>query len=313
MGPALAAGNTVILKAPLEGAIVSVKLVEALLEEGVPATAVQLIHGGGGGGAALVAHPLVDLINFTGGGPTAERIVATAGLKRTLFELGGNGATIVHGDANLEKAVDGIIPGAFGLAGQSCVSVQRLYVHRSLYEQILPMLVERVTALRVGDPMDPATDIGSLISQPAAERIESWVQEAVARGARVLAGGQRSGAVMQPTLIVDVRADDRVVCEEVFGPTLAVLPYDSLDEADRRRERQPLGPPGRDLHAIPGRGNGGRQADPRGRPERERPVRGRTDVQPYGGVKLSGWGREGPRFAVEEMTDLRMITFAPAG
>jgi acyl-CoA reductase-like NAD-dependent aldehyde dehydrogenase len=313
VGPALAAGNAVILKAPLEGALVSVRLVEALLEGGVPPTAVQLIHGGGGGGASLVAHPLVDLINFTGGGPTAQRIVATSGLKRTLFELGGNGATIVHADANVEKAVDGIVPGAFGLAGQSCVSVQRLYVHRSLYELILPMLVQRVAALRLGDPMDPATDIGSLISEGAALRIETWIQEAVAGGARVLTGGERSGAILQPTVLVDVRPDDRVVCEEVFGPTLAVIPYDSLDEAFAAVNDSPWG-----LQAgIYTRSLDVAMAAARhirvGGLNVNGPSRGRTDVQPYGGVKQSGWGREGPRFAIEEMTDLRMITFAPAG
>jgi acyl-CoA reductase-like NAD-dependent aldehyde dehydrogenase len=312
LGPALAAGNTVVLKAPLEGALVSVLLVEAVLEAGVPSTALQLIHGGGGSGAALVRHPMVDLINFTGGGPTAQRIVATGGLKRTLFELGGNGATIVHADANLEKAVDGIIPGAFGLAGQSCVSVQRLYVHRSLYERMLPMLVERVGALKVGDPMDPGTDIGSLISEGAARRIEAWIGEAVARGAKVLTGGKRTGAVLEPTILVDVRSDDRVVCEEVFGPTLAVLPYDDLEHAIAAVNDSPWG-----LQA----GIYTRSLDVAMRAAREirvgglnvnGPSRGRTDVQPYGGVKQSGWGREGPRYAIEEMTDLRMVTLAPA-
>jgi acyl-CoA reductase-like NAD-dependent aldehyde dehydrogenase len=312
VGPALAAGNTVVLKAPLEGALVSVLFVEALLEAGVPPTAIQLIHGGGGGGAALVRHPLVDLINFTGGGPTASRIVATAGLKRTLFELGGNGATIVHADANVDKAVAGLVPGAFGLAGQSCVSVQRLYVHRSLYDDLVAMLVERVKALTIGDPMDPATDIGSLINEGAAIRIESWIQEAVSKGARTLTGGRRTGAVLEPTVLVDVKPDDRVVCEEVFGPTLAVLPYDDLGEALAAVNDSPWG-----LQA----GIYTRSLDVAMRAAREirvgglnvnGPSRGRTDVQPYGGVKQSGWGREGPRFAIEEMTDIRMITFAPA-
>jgi acyl-CoA reductase-like NAD-dependent aldehyde dehydrogenase len=193
------------------------------------------------------------------------------------------------------------------------VSVQRLYVHRSLHERILPMLVQRVAALRIGDPMDPATDIGSLISEGAATRIETWIQEAVARGARVLTGGERRGAILQPTVLVDVRPDDRVVCEEVFGPTLAVIPYDSLDEAFAAVNDSPWGlQAGIYTRSLDVAMAAARQIRVGGL-NVNGPSRGRTDVQPYGGVKQSGWGREGPRFAIEEMTDLRMITFAPAG
>jgi acyl-CoA reductase-like NAD-dependent aldehyde dehydrogenase len=312
LGPALAAGNTVVLKAPIEGALVSRLLVEALLEAGTPPTAIQLIHGGGGGGSALVEHPLVDLINFTGGGETALRILRAAGLKRTLFELGGNGATIVHSDANLDKAAAGIVPGAFGLSGQSCVSVQRVYVQSGVYEEFLDLIVERTSKLRIGDPMDPETDIGTMISEDAARRVEGWIAEAAASGARVLAGGHRSDATVEPTILVDVKPTDRVVCQEVFGPTLAVLPYDDLADAFEAANDTPWG-----LQA----GIYTRSLDVAMRAARKMqvgglnvngPSRGRTDVQPYGGVKQSGWGREGPRYAIQEMTDLRMVTIAPA-
>jgi acyl-CoA reductase-like NAD-dependent aldehyde dehydrogenase len=312
LGPALAAGNTVVLKAPIEGALVSKLLVEAVLAAGTPPTAVQLVHGGGGGGAALVEHPLVDLINFTGGGDTALRIVRAAGLRRTLFELGGNGATIVHSDANIEKAAAGIVPGAFGMSGQSCVSVQRVYAHRDVFDEFLGMVVERTQALVIGDPLDPQTDIGSMVSEEAARRVESWIEEAVARGARVLTGGRRSGATVEPAILVDVKDDDKVVCQEVFGPTMSVIPYDTIEEAFAAANDTPWG-----LQA----GIYTRSLDVAVKAARSMqvgglnvngPSRGRTDVQPYGGVKQSGWGREGPRYAIREMTDMRMVTFAPA-
>jgi acyl-CoA reductase-like NAD-dependent aldehyde dehydrogenase len=312
LGPALAAGNTVVLKAPIEGALVSRLLVEAVLDAGTPRTAVQLLHGGGGGGAALVEHPLVDLINFTGGGETALRIIRAAGLKRTLFELGGNGATIVHADANVGKAAAGIVPGAFGMSGQSCVSVQRVYAHHDIYDEFVELLVENTRALRIGDPMDPETDIGSMISEEAARRVESWIAEAVEGGARVLTGGRRSGATVEPTILVDVKPTDRVACQEVFGPTMAVFPYTDLDAAFAAANDTPWG-----LQA----GIYTRSLDVAMRAARtisvgglnvNGPSRGRTDVQPYGGVKQSGWGREGPYYAIREMTDLRMVTIAPA-
>ncbi len=312
LGPALAGGNTVVLKAPIEGALVSQLLVEAVLDAGTPPTAVQLIHGGGGGGSALVEHPLVDLINFTGGGDTALRIIRAAGLKRTLFELGGNGATIVHGDANIQKAAAALVPGAFGLTGQSCVSTQRVYAHSSVYDQFLELYVERTEQLKLGDPLDPDTDIGSMISEEAAQRVESWINEAAENGARLLTGGKREGAVMAPTILVDASPTDRVVCQEVFGPIVTVLPYDDLDEAFAAVNDTPWG-----LQA----GIFTRSLDVAIQAARKiavgglnvnGPSRGRTDVQPYGGVKQSGWGREGPRYAIAEMTDLRMVTFAPA-
>lgn len=308
VGPALAAGNTVVLKSPVEGALVSCLLVQAFLDAGLPDTAIQLLQGGGDTGSQLVSHPLVSLINFTGSGPTALRIIADAGLKRTLFELGGNGATIVHKDANVEKAVAGVVPGAFGLAGQSCVSVQRLYVHQSIFDEVLSRLVEKTQQLRLGDPTDPETDIGSLTSEDAARRVELWIQEAVESGAHILCGGHRVGATVEPTILTNVRSDDNLVCQEVFGPTLAVLPYDDIDDAFAAVNDSPWG-----LQA----GIYTRSLDIAMRAARgirvgginvNGPSRGRTDIQPYGGVKQSGWGREGPRYAIEGMTDIRMVS-----
>lgn len=311
IGPALAAGNVVVFKPPVEGALVSQALLQALLDSGLPENAIQLVNGGAAVGSQVVSHPLVRLVNFTGSGATAVRILADAGLKRTLFELGGTGATIVHDDANLGAAVKGVVPGAFGLAGQSCGSVQRLLVHESIADPLLSMLVEATTALVVGDPFAPETDVGPLISEDAAKRVELWVQEAIGRGARVLCGGKRMGALVEPTILVDVHPDDRVVCEEVFGPTLAVITYRDLTEAIAAVNDSPWG-----LQA----GIYTRSMEVAMRAVREievgglnvnGPSRGRTELQPYGGVKQSGWGREGPRYAFEEMTDLKMVAIAP--
>lgn len=312
LGPALAGGNVVVLKAPLEGALVSRLLMEALLAAGAPAEAVQLIQGDGASGAALVAHRGVAMVNFTGGGATAERIVATAGLKRTLMELGGNAPTIVHADANVEAAVAGVVPGAFGLSGQSCVSVQRLYVHHSVFDTLEPMLVEKTKGLVVGDPRSPETDIGTLVNETAARRVAGWIEEAKAGGARVLCGGTRSGAVVEPTILVDVKKDHRVMCDEVFGPTLAITPYTDLEEAIAAANASPWGLQAGiytesldvAMRAARGLEVGGLNVNG--------PSRGRTDFQPYGGVKESGWGREGPRYAIEAMTDVRMVTLAPS-
>lgn len=312
LGPALAAGNSVVLKAPFEGALVSQGLVEAAIAAGVPPGALQLIHGGGGAGEALVGHPMVDLVSFTGGGTTARRILATAGLKRTVLELGGNSATIVHSDANLNRAADGIVPGAFGLAGQSCGSVQRLYVHVSVIEPLLELLVARTESLRMGDPRDEATEIGTLVSESAARRVSTLIKEAVNRGAKVESGGRRTGAALRPTILTGVRPDDRIVCEEVFGPTLAILPYDDIEGAFHAANDSPWGlqagifTRSLDIAILAARQIrvGGLNVNG--------PSRGRTELQPFGGVKQSGWGREGPRYAIQDMTELRMVTLSLA-
>lgn len=309
IGPALAAGNSVVFKPPLEGSIVSQILVNIFLEAGVPPTALQMVHGGSETGTALISHPKVDLINFTGSAATAHRIITNAGLKRTLFELGGSGATIIHNDANLKKAVEGIVRGAFGLTGQSCTSVQRVYVHDTIMDNFTNALVEKTKQLKVGDPLNEDTDIGTLISENAAIRVESWVQEAIDQGAELLIGGKRKGAAFEPTILINVVPSARIVCEEVFGPTVSILPYNDIVEAINNVNDSPSGLQAgiytasldiamlaaRQIHVGGLNING--------------PSRGRTDLQPFGGVKQSGWGREGPRYAIVEMTTVKMITF----
>lgn len=313
IGPAIAGGNCVVHKPDLRGSAVAARLATIFLEAGLPPGALNVIYGDAEVGEALVTHPGVDLINFTGSNRVGSRIVAIAGLRRVLLELGGTGATVVMADANLAAAAKMCIPASFGLAGQSCVSTQRLYVQRSAVEAFLGHFLPLVDAMRVGDPMDPTTDLGPMVSEDAAKRVESWVREAAAAGARVLRGGERRGALLPPTVLIDARPEMRVVCEEVFGPVVTILPFDGLDEALAAVNDTPFG-----LQA--GLFTGSLDAALRalrtirtGTVVINGPSRWRVYHMPYGGVKASGWGREGPRYSVEDMTEERLLVLGPAG
>lgn len=313
IGPALAAGNCVVHKPDLRGSVVGATLAAIFLEAGLPPGALNVVYGDADVGEALVTHPGVDMVNFTGSNRVGARIVSIAGLKRVVLELGGTGATVVHEDANLPAAAAMCIPAAFGLAGQSCVSTQRLYVHRAVLAPFLGHFLPMVDALRVGDPMDPRTDLGPMVSEEAARRVEGWIQEAVYGGARVLRGGERRGAVLTPTVMADVTPRMRLVCEEVFGPVVSVLPYDDVDEVLAAVNDTPFG-----LQA--GLFTGSLDVALRalrtirtGTVVINGPSRWRVYHMPYGGVKASGWGREGPRYSVEDMTEERLLVLGLAG
>jgi acyl-CoA reductase-like NAD-dependent aldehyde dehydrogenase len=213
IAPAIAGGNTIVLKPAPQGATSSLQLVELFHEAGLPPAAINLVHGGPEVGQALVTHPQVALINFTGGGRTADAIIRQVGMKRTVLELGGNGATIIHKDANVKRAVPACSVASFGLSGQSCVSLQRIYAHRDVYRQVTDGLVEIARKLKVGDPLDPEVDVGPLITQAAAIRIEEWVRDAEADGAKVLCGGQRNGSFFDPTVVVECKPEMQLVCD----------------------------------------------------------------------------------------------------
>jgi len=313
VGPALAAGNCVVHKPDLRGSAVGARLATIFLAAGLPPGALNVIYGDADVGEALVTHPGVDMVNFTGSNRVGARIVAIAGLKRVVLELGGTGATVVHEDANLPAAAKMCIPASFGLAGQSCVSTQRLYVHRAVVEAFLEHFLPLVDALRAGDPRDPQTDLGPMVSEEAARRVEGWVREAVDGGARLLRGGERRGALLAPTVLSDVTPAMRVVCEEVFGPVVSILPYDDVDAALAAVNDTPFG-----LQA--GLFTGSLDVALRalrtirtGTVVVNGPSRWRVYHMPYGGVKASGWGREGPRYSIEDMTEERLLVLGPAG
>ena len=251
IGPALAAGNCVVLKPASATPLTTIRLAELATEAGLPAGVLNVITGRGDvAGAALAAHPDVDLISLTGDSETGRRIQALAAgnLKRTHLELGGKAPVIVHADADLEAAARGATAGALINGGQDCTAATRVYVDRRVFEPFTTRLVELFASVRVGDPLDPATDLGTLISAAQVARVDGFVQRAVAAGARVLVGGARAsvaglpdGAFYLPTVIVDAAQDSEIVQHEVFGPVLVALPFDTEEESLRLANDTPYG------------------------------------------------------------------------
>ena len=206
LGASFAAGNTTIVKAPPQAPAVSAAVVALLLEAGAPPQAVQLLHGGGDGRCALCASPDVGVISFTGSVATGAAVARAAGAKRLVLELGGNAATIVCEDADVGPAAAVCARTGYSNSGQSCISVQRVYVHRSRFDDFLAAFTDEVAALKVGDPLDPDTDVGSMVDESAAERVVSWAAEAAAAGATVVLGGTRDGATVIPTVVAEPAA-----------------------------------------------------------------------------------------------------------
>jgi acyl-CoA reductase-like NAD-dependent aldehyde dehydrogenase len=310
IGPALAAADTLVLKPHPQGSGVATLLAEAAVEAGVPAGVLAVVHGGAEVGRALVAHRDVALISFTGSGAVAEAIVLDAGLKRTLLELGGNGPTIVHADAAWERAAELCVDAAFGMSGQSCVSTQRLFVHEDVLASFSAALIERVRALRVGDPSDPETQIGPVNSEDAASRIERWIAGAVAAGARLECGGGRRRALIEPTVLTNTTPSMQIVCEEVFGPVVSIIPYRDVDEAIRAANGTPWGLKAGIFTDSLGVAMRAARELRFGTVNVNAPSRSRSDHEPSGGTKASGWGREGPRYAIREMSNLKMVSIA---
>lgn len=308
LGPALAAGNTVILKPPPQAALTVHRLVEEFVAAGVPGGMLNTLYGHLIG-ADLVRDERVDFISFTGSVRAGSEIRASCGLKRVALELGGIGPTIVHADAEVRTAAVQCARNGVRLAGQSCVSVQIVHVHASIASAFTASLVEEVGRMKVGDPLDPETDVGPLIDERAATRIEEWVADAAGGGARILIGGSRDGAFYAPTVLTDVKPDMKVVCEEVFGPVISVIPYDDVDHVFESISQSRFGlqcglftnSAPLALRALRSVRTGGII------------VNGtstwRPDQLPYGGVKDSGIGREGPRYAIRDMTDERLVVF----
>ncbi len=308
VGPALAAGNAVVIKPASDTPLSALKLTEILLEAGVPAKAVQCVTGPGGLiGDALVSHPSVRKVTFTGSRDVGERICKTAGLKKVTMELGSNAPLIVLPDADLKKVAEHTVASGYGNAGQVCISTQRVIVDRKVYKDYLDVLTPMVAALPAGDPTAAATKVGPMVRERDAARVEGWIKEAVASGARVLTGGQRTGAIVRPAVVADVKAEMKVSCEELFGPAVAVTPASNIDEAIKMANSTKYGLAASifteninsalrfalEVDAGNLNINGGTSF--------------RADMMPYGGLKESGMGKEGPRYAVEEMTELKMV------
>jgi acyl-CoA reductase-like NAD-dependent aldehyde dehydrogenase len=307
LGASFAAGNTTIVKAPPQAPASSAALVALLTEAGMPADAVQLLHGGGEVGAALCAADEVSVISFTGSPATGAAVARAAGAKRLMLELGGNAATIVCEDADVPAAAAVCARTGYSNSGQSCISVQRVYVHRSVFAEFLDAFAAAVGTLTVGDPFDPATDVGSMVDDEAAERVVRWTAQAAAGGADVVCGGTRDGATVMPTIVANPPGDAAVVTQEVFGALVAVMPYDSfpgvIEACNASRYGLQAGLFTRDIGRIV-------------TAWRELQVGGlivngssnfRLDHVPFGGVKDSGFGREAPRWMVDDYTVVKTL------
>ena len=308
IAPAIAAGNTLVLKAPPQSPGVVHELAKIFVDAGTPAGVLNVIYGDSVG-PELVRDPRVDFITFTGSTRVGAEIKAASGLRRVALELGGNGATIVHSDANIAEASAVCARNSMRLAGQSCISVQTVYVHRSVYDQFVALVAAEVKKLKLGDPLDPATDVGTLIDERAAQRVENWIAEAKAGGARVLTGGKRHGAAIEPTVIADAKPAMKVVCDEVFGPVVSLLPYDDIEDVFRTVSEGRFGlqtgiftaSMELAIRAVRSLRTGGVILNGSST--------WRTDQLAYGGVKDSGIGREGPRYSIRDMTEERMVLF----
>jgi glyceraldehyde-3-phosphate dehydrogenase (NADP+) len=308
VGPALAAGNSVVVKPASDTPLSALKLVEILLEAGVPAEGIQCLTGAGGEiGDLLCADPRVRKITFTGSRDVGERICRTAGLKKVTMELGSNAPVIVLPDADLELAAKAIAVTGYANAGQVCISAQRIIPLQPVYGDLIEALKPKVEAIATGDPLDEKTKMGPMIRESDARRVEEWVQEAVGAGARVVTGGGRNGAVHAPTVVADVRPDLRISRDEVFGPAVALTPAGSVDEAIALANDSRYGLSAaiftRSLDAAL---RFAREAES-GNIHINWGPQWRADLMPYGGLKESGFGKEGPKYAVQEMTELKMV------
>lgn len=307
--PAIAAGNPVIIRPADKTPVSALKLGQIVLDAGWPMNAFAVVPSTIPDTAALVEDERIKLLSFTGSPAVGWELKGRAGRKRVTLELGGNAAVIVHRDADVAYAAERVAAGGFTYAGQSCISAQRIYVHDEVYDAFTADLVRRANALKTGDPLREDCDLGPVINAAAAERIGQWIDEAVAAGARILAGGTRSGGVWQPTVIEGAPASARVNCAEVFAPLVSLTRYSDVHEAIAAANAGHFGlQAGIFTHddrviaaAIDGIDAGGIMIN--------EGSTFRVDHMPYGGVKQSGFGREGLRYAIEEMTEMKLVAY----
>jgi glyceraldehyde-3-phosphate dehydrogenase (NADP+) len=314
VAPALAAGNAVILKPASQTPLTALKLTELLLEAGSPPHALQTITGSGRElGETLCADARVRKISFTGSVPVGEAIARVAGVKKLSLELGANCPVVVLPDADLEQVVAATATGGYVNAGQVCISVQRVLVDRGAYGDFLDALRPHVESIAVGDPFQDGTQLSALVSLREAERVEGTIRSAVAAGATLVAGGGREGGVVQPTIVADVPEESELWRDELFGPAVAVRAVDGIDEAialaNDTRYGLGAGVFTRDVSSAM---RFVREVDAGNVHVNWTPL-WRADLMPYGGLKGSGIGKEGPRYAIEEMTELKTVVFHGVG
>jgi acyl-CoA reductase-like NAD-dependent aldehyde dehydrogenase len=310
VAPAIAAGCSIVLKPPSKTPLTMLAVAEIIDETGLPNGAVSVIPMSRHLGDRLVSDERFNLLSFTGSPAVGWRMKERAGKKKVVLELGGNAGAIVDASADLDWAVKRVLIGSFAYSGQVCISVQRLFVHESVWDEFMERFVAAVSELTIGDPMDESVNVGPMVDLGAAERTQRWVDEAVSEGAKVLTGGNADGAWFQPTVLTDAPPSAQVCAEEAFAPLVVAFPFSDIEDAfaavnDSRFGLQ-CGVFSNDLsHAW----RAFEALDVAGVILNDVPTY-RADHMPYGGIKDSGVGREGLRWAIEDMTELRLMVIA---
>ncbi|MGM7719669.1 aldehyde dehydrogenase family protein [Metabacillus sp. Hm71] len=308
LAPAIAAGNTIVFKPAEKTPISAYKLVKLFQEAGLPDGVLNLLMGTGEEvGEPLVTHEKVHKITFTGSLPVGRKIRESAGFKKVTLELGSNSPNILFEDAHIESAVKELVKGAFAFSGQVCISAQRVYVHKSIYEPFLSEYIKQTSALKIGDPKEEDTEIGPMITEKEAKRAKQWIDDAVEKGAKIETGGERNGTVLAPTIMTNVDRNMKIIAEEVFAPIVSVIPFESEEEV--------IGYANDSIYGLQA-GVFTRDIDRAMRVADQLEMGGvwineistyRQDNHPYGGVKQSGIGKEGIKYAIEDMTEMKFI------
>ncbi len=308
VGPAIASGNAIVVKPASVTPLSALLLADAFEAAGLPKGMLSVITGSGSElGETLVQHPAVKMVSFTGGLNAGEKVAEQSGIKHIGMELGSNSPAIVMSDCDLDDAVSSCVAGSFGAVGQNCIGVQRIFVERNVYDEFVKKMVFQTKALKVGDKLLHDTDVGPLITEKEAMRVEDWVNDAVDQGGQILAGGVRKGAFYSPTILADVPESAKIVKEEIFGPVVSVFPVDSLEEAVEKANSVDYGLQAgiftknldHAFYAIQHLECGGVMVNDTSDY--------RIDEMPFGGVKNSGLGREGIRFSIETMTEPKVV------
>ncbi len=312
VGPALAAGCTLVLKPASTTPLTAIRLGQILEEAGIPPGVFNVVVGSGGTvGEWLTTDPRVAKISFTGSPPVGEAILRKAGMKKVTMELGNNSGTILEPDADLDAAIPRCAVSAFANSGQVCISLQRIYVHKAIAKEFTKRFVEHTAKIKVGNPLEKDCEVGPMIEEAEAKRAEEWIREAVREGAKLLVGGKREGRVLYPTVLSKVRPEMKVMCQEAFAPLVSICEYDRFEDAVAMVDDSPYGLQAgvytndlrKAMYAVDRINVGGIMIN-------DTSIF-RVDHMPYGGNKMSGLGREGVRFAIDEMTNIKMVVFKP--
>ncbi|WHP40653.1 aldehyde dehydrogenase family protein [Lysinibacillus boronitolerans] len=309
LGPAFAVGNTVVLKPATQTPLSAIVMAEIFREAGLPDGALQIVTGSGGElSDTLVTHPYVKKVTFTGSGKVGLKIKEKVGLRKVTLELGSNAAVIVEPSTPINKIIGRCVSGAFNFAGQVCISLQRIYVHSSIIDEFTKAFVAETERLIVGDPLEKTTDVSAMINPNEVERIREWIEEAQEQGATIATGGVFTERTLTPTVMTNVSADMKIVCQETFAPIVSIVSYETLDDAIRLVNESDLGlNAGIYTNILSDALYAADELQAGAVIINDIPTF-RVDNMPYGGVKMSGYGREGIKWAIEEMTDMKFIS-----